>query len=510
VLRWAFARRRTRAIVAVCAVGISSLAVVATVRPSAQDATRVELTVATFNIEYGGHHVSFDAVVRAIRRSGADVVGVEEAQLHIPRLARQLGWAYFSDRLQVVSQLPLIDPPGGDSIYLYVEVAPGQVVALENIHLPSNPYGPFRVKQGEARREVVARERSLRLPAIRPSLRKAQPLVEAGIPVFLVGDFNAPSWRDWTADLVGLRPHIRYAVRWPVSLAVERAGFVDSYRAVYPDARRLQGLTWWADRPELPGWDPGKHAPQDRIDFVYAAGNATPTSSLIVGERGSPISDLSVSPWPTDHRMVASTFDVTPGAMPVLVAVDQRVVDVGDDVEVRFHAPGEAGERIVIVPAGGDPAVDAIATQTTRPASPVDGTLTFATETFGAGSYEAVLVDRAGTPLAQIGVWVKEPGTGPQISTAQQTYGAGEPIDVHWTLAPGRRWDWVGVYRRDADPKVAWYLLWAYTGATIEGSLTLDGAASGRFPLEAGRYSVYLLTDDSYKKVAGRDFRIVD
>jgi hypothetical protein len=86
--------------------------------------------------------------VQAIRRGGADVVGIEEAQTHIPRLARALGWPYFSERLQVVSKLPLIDPPRADGHYLYVEVAPGEIVALQNVHLPSNPYGPFRIKMG--------------------------------------------------------------------------------------------------------------------------------------------------------------------------------------------------------------------------------------------------------------------------------------------------------------------------------------------------------------------------
>jgi exodeoxyribonuclease-3 len=53
--------------------------------------------------------------------------------------------------------------------------------------------------------------------------------------VFLTGDFNAPSWRDWTPEMVGERFQIRYAVKWPVSVAVEGTGFVDSYRQVYPN-----------------------------------------------------------------------------------------------------------------------------------------------------------------------------------------------------------------------------------------------------------------------------------
>lgn len=465
----------------------------------------VELRVAEFNIEYGGTHVDFDKVVAAIRKSGADVVGIEEAQTHIPRLARALGWPYFSVRLQVVSKLPLIDPPGGNSIYIFVQVAPGQVVAMENVHLPSNPYGPYRVRAGESRKEVVQRERRLRLPAVRPSLRKAEGLIEQGIPVFLTGDFNAPSWRDWTPEMVGVRPQILYPVRWPVSLAVERVGFVDSYRDVHPSPKRDPGLTWWAARPEIPGWDPAPHAPEDRIDFVYAAG-ATATESLIVGERDHEGVDIGVEPWPTDHRMTVSTFTVTPGVPADMVAVERRLADVGEDVVVTFHVTAPGGDRVVIVPAGADPATDGLDEQPTAGAA--DGTLTFASGAWAAGDYEAVLVDGAGAVLSRIPFWLQEPGAGPEISTGKARYAVGEPIDVTWRYAPGERWDWVGIYRRDADPHVAWYLLWAYTRATIAGSITLDETANGRFPLKAGKYSVYLLADDGYKLLAGSPFTI--
>ena len=470
----------------------------------------VRLRVAVFNIEYGGTHVSFDKVVSAIERSHADVVGIEEAQTHIPRLARALGWPYFSIRMQVVSQLPLIDPPGGDGIYLYVELAPGEVVAIENVHLPSNPYGPFRVKQGESRKEVVDLERRVRLPAIRPSLHAEKDLQAEGIPVFLVGDFNSPSWRDWTKEMVGVRYQIRYPVKWPVSRAVERAGFVDSYRAIYPDPKKHPGLTWWAARPTLFGGYPCHCAPQDRIDLVYATPEATPTKSLIVGERDSPLADVGVHPWPSDHRMVVSSFQVTPAAPPNFVAVDEkdRLVDVGEKVNVTFHSPGGPGEHVAVVTAGGDPAAGTVADQPTGGGNPTDGSLAFDTDGWSAGGYEAVLLDGSGAELSRIPFWVKEPSDGPQVWTGKPTYTVGEGIDVHWTDAPGERWDWVGIYKRGANPHVAYYLLWAYTHNTIEGSLVLDDDDHGPWPMGAGKYSIYLLADDGYKLLAGSPFRI--
>lgn len=500
-------RARRGAVLAALSLALPVLAPAQPARPAAGASAPepIELRVATFNIEYGGHHVSFEKTVQAIRRGGADVVGIEEAQTHIPRLARALGWPYFSERLQVLSRYPLIDPPDGDGRHLFVEVAPGRVVAIVNVHLPSNPYGPFKAKQGWTRKQIVALERRLRLPAIRPYLRVARDLIGEGIPVFLVGDFNSPSWRDWTGGMVGVRPQIRFPLRWPVSLAVERAGFVDSYRAVHPDPRRDPGLTWPAARPDLPGWNPGKTAPHDRIDLVYAAGAATPLDSILVGERGEPFVDVSVRPWPTDHRGVVSTFVVTPTDMPVLVAVERRLREIGQHVRVRFHASGTGGERVVIVPAYGDPTSDAIDQRPTG--GTVDGTLDFPTEAWTPGAYEAVLLDGT-AELSRVAFWLKERGTGPIVVTGKDAYEVGEPIEVSWTSSRGRRWDWIGVYERGRDPRVASYLLWVYTRATVQGSATLDADANGPWPLPAGRYSVYLLADDGYRALARADFEI--
>ena len=465
----------------------------------------MRLRVGVFNIEYGGVHVSFDKVVRAIERGGAQIVGIEEAQTHIPRLARELGWPYFSERLQVVSQFPLIDPPGADGRYLLAEVQPGAVVAIQNVHLPSNPYGPFRVKQGQSRKKVLRIENRLRVPAIEPTLAAAEPLMADDIPVFLVGDFNTPTWEDWTRRMVGVRPQIRYPVRWPVSLAVEDAGFVDSYRTVYPNPMRHPGLTWWANRPKLFGGYPPRSAPQDRIDLIYATPDAAPLRSIIVGETHSPLADVGVHPWPSDHRSVVSTFRVTPAPIPTLVEVEKALREVGQKVRVRFHSAG-SGDQVAVVPAGGDVPADAIDEQPTGGES--RGTVAFDTDGWTPGAFDAVLVDGADNELSRIPFWVAPEGGGVELSTGQDTYAVGESIDVSWTFAPARRWDWIGIYKRGRDPYVAWYLLWGYTGASVEGTISLDEDDHGPWPLPKGRYTAYLLTDDSYKALARVDFDI--
>ena len=69
--------------------------------------------------------------------------------------------------------------------------------------------------------------------------------------------------------------------------------------------------------------------------------------------------------------------------------------------------------------------------------------------------------------------------------------------------APGERWDWLGIYHCGANPVVAYYLMWRYTHAAIDGTFRMGARP---VPLPRGRYTVYLLRDDLYVKIAGANF----
>ena len=132
----------------------------------------------------------------------------------------------------------------------------------------------------------------------------------------------------------------------------------------------------------------------------------------------------------------------------------------------------------------------------------------FATEDWKAVAHDVVLASADGEELARTNIWVKNPGDKVQVGAAKKTYRRGEPITITWYGAPANRWDWIGVYNKGDDPQKDWYILWAYTNATVAGEYTFGRADAGPWPLDAGDYTVYYLLNDGYKQIAGGDFTI--
>ncbi|MBC8100379.1 MAG: endonuclease/exonuclease/phosphatase family protein [Armatimonadetes bacterium] len=465
----------------------------------------VELRVMTFNIWVGGELVDFGKIVEAIQLADADIVGLQEPTGNTQRLAQALGWQYASDQMHVISRYPLIDPPGANGDYIYVQIAPGQVVAIANVHLTSDPYGPYEIRDGVSEEAVFELEQGLRLAEIEPLLARLSGLIDAGVPVFLTGDFNTPSHQDWTSAVAETRPDVLYPVAWPVTMAVEAAGFVDTFRAVYPDPIENPGITWTYGYP-YPRLSDGEII--DRIDMVFAANTVEVLSSEIVGDAGTPNVDIGLTPYGSDHRAVVSTVRVVPAVPPAFVAVHAPSVKQGEQLVVRYHAPGgEETDRIVIVPVEGDPVADALMWLPPYEAS-FFGSVTFGTGTLAAGQYAAVLVTVDDAELSRSPFWVLEPDAVPSVVTERDTYAPGDPITVTWANTHAMRRDWVAIYSADSADLYNDYWAYAYTGALVNGEFTFDAALLGDEMLPAGDYEVRLLTDDGYGLVAVAGFTI--
>ncbi len=494
------------------------------VEPKSEELT---LRVATFNVFYGGDEMvlaskdwctkpegcqdTFAAVVDGIKQSKADIVGLQEATGNTRKIAEALGWNY-NERTQVISRFPILDPGGADGLYVFVQPTPSSVVAVANTHLPSSPYGPYRSQAGYTEDEVLHLEKRLRLPAIQPQLEGLPPLAAEGIPVFLTGDFNSPSYLDWTDAADTARDDMPYTVEWPVSKALADAGFKDSYRVVNPDPVARPGFTWTPGGPES-----AKREVHDRIDWVLSMGPAHAVDSSVVGEDGNENVDVSIPIWPSDHRSVVSTFDVMAAPTPSFVAAEARTYEQGDDISLRFHA--RAGERLVIRPPQG---AETDATDPENQAN--DGVYGQSTdESTPTGEYEVELVDRTDAVVAGTSFFLYPPGTETAIKTSKKVYKVGEPIEVSWTDAPGMKWDWTSAFPAGSGLKNPHgtdcatgycgngnYSVYEYTQASIEGTATLSDASAGGWPLKPGTYDARLLVDDGYTRAAvSAPFKIV-
>jgi endonuclease/exonuclease/phosphatase family metal-dependent hydrolase len=498
--------------------------------PAPASASPVTLKVMTLNIFYGGDEWNLDTgqwcvdkagcpetmqhVVSEIRAADADIVGLQEATANECVIADRLGW-YCEPRLQVISRFPLLDPPGANGVYILAEVTPGRFVAISNVHLPSDPYGPYWVRDGEPRAAVLALERSTRLPAIQRQLDVLPGLAASGVPVFLTGDFNSPSHLDWTPAVDAVREQVRYPVVWPVSKALADAGFRDSYRDVHPDPVEVPGFTWTP-----PGTlESVPDEVHDRIDWVLVHGPAETLGTALVGEAGGPDVDIERDPYPTDHRGVVSTFRLDPADPAPFAAVGARRVFVGEDLTVRFHGPGA---RLVLVRAGNG-AGAALSSRSTGGAA--DGARTFPTGGLEPGPHDALLLSSGGAVLSRSPFWLYAAGTRPSLRTTKEVYEVGEPIRVRWRADPGYRWDWMGVFSPGRGPAQnaedcnagvcgnGHYLLYDYTDTLIQGS-TLIGPASfpgyRTWPLKVGTYEIRLLMDDGYRLLGiSNSFKVV-
>lgn len=485
---------------------------------SARADDSVTLKVLTFNIWYGGDQVSFAKVIEAIRAADADIVGLQETDGKTLEIAAAAGYPYTDIRRHILSKYPLFDSGLGettfegapvysiagvdpDRIHAFALVAPGKVVAVANTHLTSDPYGPELIKDGASLEDVLANETAIRVPEAAALADGLAPVVKSGMPLILTGDFNTPSFRDWT-PVAALARGLPFAVDWPATKIIEDAGLVDTFRYAHPDLVVTPGLTWTPGRPApfVP-----KGETHDRIDYVFAA-NATVTDSVIMGEAGNPAVSVAVSPWPSDHRAVLTTLKVTPLPAPALLAVEPSTVLLGSDFLVRVNTPDQGTWSAVIVPRGGaadGPAITGIAdvAMNDRP------TVRLSTIGMEPGEYDAVLLGPDGTELQRTRFAVMSKDGLASVALAQDKVTPGGDIALTFSGAPGYKLDWVGIYRK-GEPSVYNYLGFAYTGARHSGRLTFPAGALSE-ELSPGEYELRLLMDDHYRTLAITPFTVV-
>ena len=501
-----------RILVAVLA-AVAPLTLAAEPVPEPQAIAPMTLKVMTFNIWYGGAQVSLPKVAEAIRAADADIVGIEEADGSLRALADLAGYPYVDERRRILSRYPVFDSGSGertdtgtppyslialdrDTLHAWVEVRQGQVVAVAVTHLSSDPSGLEWARQGKSAVDVVKLERDLRLPEALPLTALAK-VAANGTPTFLMGDFNAPSHLDWTAEVAARLKTIPYPVAWPVSKLLADAGLRDSYREAHPDPVRTPGLTWTAGQPApiLPA-----DRMFDRIDFLYTAGNSRTVASRIVGEAGGADVDIAITPYPSDHRAIVSTFAVTPAPAPALLAVEPRLVREGETFRLRAYDPARPRWTAVVVRRGDSP--DRAITGMYDTNMLYQTSVTLSTHGLAPGAYEALLLDKGGAVLKRSAFAVQARDARPALAVETATIAPGAPLRVRWTDSEGNARDWIALYAAD-QPDVASYQGWAYTQALFDGAATIPA------PTKPGRYEARLMRDESYAVLATAAFEVV-
>lgn len=263
-----------------------------------------QIKVMSFNIWVSGGD-SLSQCIDAINTSGADLVGLQECNAATAQtIATSLGFYVLpAGDCSIVSRYPILSSQViGNSRGVTVELSPGQRAHLFNCHLAAYPYGPYWLKDGSNTTAIINLENTARTGDLNQLLAAMQPSLAGPEPVFLVGDFNAPSHLDYTD------------FNWPTSIACTNAGLGDSYHELHPTNRKFPapftfdepGVTWTPKTNQEP------EGVFDRIDFVYYSrgDGANPTNSTELDHRNG------TNPWPSDHRAVITTFAITPYLPP--------------------------------------------------------------------------------------------------------------------------------------------------------------------------------------------------
>jgi hypothetical protein len=298
---------------------------------------------------------------------------------------------------------------------------------------------------------------------------------------------------------------MKYSGEWPVTVAMQDAGFVDTFRAAHPSPTTAPGRTWTYGYP-YPRVLPGEVI--DRIDYVFAGGDADVIESEVVGNQGTANADIEVTPYPSDHRAVVSTVQVDPVEPPPFVAVDSVRIERGQTFGVRYHAPGGLDtDRMVVVPEGDDAGGGNGLMWLPPQEASFFGHVTFGSGMLQPGTYDVVLLTAEDAEVSRSRFWVVEPDALASVS-APESIAAGDDIEISWADAPARKWDWVGIYSAGEVDLYSGYWAFAYTDASVAGSYTFTADDLGDEMLAPGDYVAVLMSDDGYAVLASQPFTV--
>lgn len=316
----------------------------------------VDLKVLTFNIWHEGTQVprGYDGIVNEILATNADIISLSEVRNYqntclTQRLIDSLnlkGVKYYSYKSEndvgILSRYPIKSRSDFDRFTKSIIQVNDIEVAFYSTHLDYKNYAAHlpRGYNGNNSNELPApvtdvneilamNNASHRPHSIRTFINNAKEEINAGRIIIMTGDFNEPSWLDWSDGTCNMFDHRGAIVPWTSTKLLNDAGYQDSYRVKYPDAVEYPGFTWLADNLDASieklTWAP-KADDRDRVDFIFYYPNKKlfvkdaiivgPSSSIVKSERipesGKDSFKVPETVWPSDHKAVLTTFRLVP------------------------------------------------------------------------------------------------------------------------------------------------------------------------------------------------------
>ncbi|MGW1469101.1 LamG-like jellyroll fold domain-containing protein [Streptomyces sp. NPDC002308] len=321
-----------------------------------------QLQSASWNAWDGGSHVT-DAVaknVAVIATQGITLAGFQDGGAAMAReVGAALGWdVYASGDLGIVSAYPIGD---ADRV-APTDTAPAAAVTLDvagtplrvwNARLDEADYGPYRACF-DAATDLAAHERTTtRYAQARAVAQEMAADLSGDTPVLLLGDLASPSSADWTDGTSGSHCGAG-AVDWPVPGVFAGLGLTDSFRVAVPDPETDPGNTW---SPITSTHPDGRDEPQDRVDYVWYAGDALHVDEAHALTVGRPSEDdVAGNSWASDHAAAVTTFTLGEGStvpvpeLPAVSVADRTVAYQAG------HGPADTAAFLADIGATADPA----------------------------------------------------------------------------------------------------------------------------------------------------------
>lgn len=318
----------------------------------------VPLKVLQLNLWYQGNNVpgGFEAIVSTIDQTDPDVIFlcevksvennpfVEDLKTALKKMGKEYFGEYVDMGVVVLSKYKLSDmhsPFTENKIGAKgkIEVA-GHTIVLYSLHLDylhyecymPRGYNGFTWKKmkspaSNADSVLTANRLSKRDETIAAFIKDAREEISNGNMIVLGGDFNEPSHLDWQSDTKDLRDHNGLVINWDCSVMLQKEGYKDVYREIYPNPVTHPGFTFAAGNKDAKIkdliWTEGVDD-RDRIDFIYylPEKNISLEDAMIVG----PVEDLYKGrlvngkaedailtlngTWPTDHKGTLAIFKI--------------------------------------------------------------------------------------------------------------------------------------------------------------------------------------------------------